>query len=167
MRRLQIGWIGTSKALQTVRQWVEQYGHGTAHELDDLVIEDASLALPAHLIQVPRISLRLGVGPLTEHGLPALQLRAYDHQQRLLATLEAPEEPSGNGQCLRQQATDTLAQWAALHISGFARDRGYLPHEACANSWPEQGLLGLDAVAFLHRLNRTADRTCCKPPKYP
>lgn len=157
MRRLHLGWVGTSKALQAVRQWVEQHGHGTAHELADLVIEDSSLPLPAHLAQVPRISLRLGVGPLTEHGLPALQLRAYDHQQRLLATLEAPEESSGNGQRLRQQATDTLAQWVALHVSAFARDPGYWPNEACANTWPEQGLLGLDAVAFLHRFNRTAD----------
>lgn len=167
MRRLMIGWVGVSKALEAVRQWVEQYGHGPGHELADLVIEDGSQPLPTHLAHAPRLSLRVGVGPLNESGLPALQLRSYDREQRLLATQEVPEEPSGNGQRLHRQATDTLAQWVALHVSGLARDPGYLAQPTCANRWPEQGLQGLDALAFMHRFNRTADPTLRQAAQVP
>lgn len=167
MRRLMIGWVGASKALEAVRQLVEQYGHAPGNELADLVIEDGSQPLPTQLAHVPRLNLRLGVGPLSESGLPALQLRSYDRDHQLLATQEVPEEPSGNGERLRRQATDTLAQWVALHVSGFARDPGYLAQPTCANRWPEHGLQGLDALAFMHRFNHTADPTLLHAAQVP
>lgn len=167
MRRLRIGWVGTSKALQAVRQLVEQYGHPGTHESTDLVIEDASLTLPAHLAQVPRISLRLGVGPLTEHGLPTLQLRCYDRCQRLMATQELPEEPSGNGQRLRQQASDTLGNgWPSMSAVSRAT-QGICPKSPA----PTPGLNRVcwawtpwrSCIGSIARLTRT----CCKPPKCP
>ncbi|MFL1420100.1 amino acid adenylation domain-containing protein [Pseudomonas fildesensis] len=157
MRCLTIGWVGASKALEGVRQMLEQYGHGSGEEVVDLVIEDGSQPLPTHLAGATRISLRLGIGPLSECGLPALQLRSYDGNQRWVAALDLAEDPSGNGQRLYRQATAALVEWVAQQVSCFARDPGYLPAGTCANSWPEQGLQGLEALAFLHRFNRTAD----------
>ncbi|KJZ50414.1 amino acid adenylation domain-containing protein [Pseudomonas marginalis] len=157
MRCLTIGWVGVSQALESVKHVLEQYGHRSGDEAADWVIEDGSQPVPRRLSEASRISLRVGIGALTEYGLPALQLRGYDRNRRLLAALDLAEEPSGNGQRLRLHATRVLAEWVALHISRFARDPEYLPPEACANAWPEQGMQGLEAVAFLHRFNRTAD----------
>ena len=157
MRRLTIGWLGISRALDAVRVELEQYGHLSGHDAADLVIEDGSESLPAHLAAAPRISLRLGVGPLTELGLPRLQLRAYAAGQRLLAVLDLAEAPSGNGQRLRLQATSALVEWVAVLVSGFARDPEYCPAAAGTNAWPEHSLQKLEALAFVHRFNHTAD----------
>ncbi|AHC32730.1 MULTISPECIES: amino acid adenylation domain-containing protein [unclassified Pseudomonas] len=156
MRRLTIGWGGVSTALGTVRQVLEQYGHRSGDEMTDLVIEDGSQPLPLHLHEPPRISLRLGIGPVGDNGLPALQLRGYENNRRLIAAIDLAEEPSGNGQRLRRQATNALLEWVALHVSSLARDPGHLASEACANTWPEQGLQALETLAYLHRFNRTA-----------
>ncbi len=119
MRRLTIGWRGTSKALGAIRPVLEQYGHVSADEAIDLWLEDGSLPLPDEVGEAACIRLRLGVGPESGCGLPALQLRAYDRGQRLCAVLNIAEEPSGNGQRLRQQVTGALVDWVALHVSGF------------------------------------------------
>ncbi|WP_460062228.1 amino acid adenylation domain-containing protein [Pseudomonas sp. H2_H09] len=158
MRRLTIGWRGTSKALGAIRPVLEQYGHVSADEAIDLWLEDGSLPLPDEVGEAACIRLRLGVGPESGCGLPALQLRAYDRGQRLCAVLNIAEEPSGNGQRLRQQVTGALVDWVALHVSGFSRDPGYRPLSTVATDWPEQGLQGLEALAFMHRFNRTHDR---------
>lgn len=157
MRRLRIGWAGTSIALDVVRQVLEQHGHVSDDEAIDLWVEDGSQSLPPRREQTPLLSLRLGVGPVSDCGLPALQLRAYERDKRLVAVLNIAEELSGNGQRLRQQVTNTLVQWVALHVSGFARDPGYFAATAVANDWPEQALLGIEALAFLHRFNLTAN----------
>ena len=157
MRRLQIEWRGTSKALETLKQELEQYGHVAVTESVDLVIEDGSQPLPPSPTSAPWLSLRVGIGPLCEHGLPSLQLRCYDRERRLLDVQDVAQEPSGNGQRLRQQATDALVECAALLVCGFSRDPAYFSATATANTWPEQGLQELDALAFKHRFNHTAD----------
>lgn len=98
MRCLTIGWLGTSKALGAIRPVLEQYGHVSGDKNIDLWIEDGSLPLPDDVGKASCISLRLGVGPVTDCGLPLLQLRAYDRERRLSAVLDIAEEPSGNGQ---------------------------------------------------------------------
>lgn len=156
MRRLKIGWNGSSNALQALRQTLEQYGHVSATESLDIVIEDGSQPPLTHSDNAQWISLRLGVGPVFEHGLPALQLRCYDHDQRVLAVQDLADEPSGNGQQLRRHATNALVEWVASLVSGFSRDVGFFAATTTVNAWPEQGLQTLDALAFVHRFNRTA-----------
>ncbi len=156
MRRLKIGWNGSSNALQALRQTLEQYGHASATESLDIVIEDGSQPPLTHSDNAQWISLRLGVGPVFEHGLPALQLRCYDHDQRVLAVQDLADEPSGNGQQLRRHATNALVEWVASLVSGFSRDVGFFAATTTVNAWPEQGLQTLDALAFVHRFNRTA-----------
>lgn len=157
MRRLQIEWRGTSKALEALKQELEQYGHVAGAGSIDLMIDDGSQPLPPSPTSAPWLSLRVGIGPLCEHGLPLLQLRCYDRERRLLAVQDVAQEPSGNGQRLRQQATDALVECAALLVCGFSRDPAYFSATATANAWPEQSLQELDALAFMHRFNHTAD----------
>ncbi|TFY88335.1 amino acid adenylation domain-containing protein [Pseudomonas kairouanensis] len=167
MRRLVIGWNGASSALHAVRQELEQYGHVSSDENIDLWMDDGSA--PRHILpdRTPVLSLRVGVGPVADSGLPVLQLRAYVADLRLLAVLDIADEPSGNGQRLRQQVTNALVQWVALQVSNFSRDLGYFSTSAVANDWPEQGLNGLDALAFLHRFNRTADPAVMQEAQVP
>ena len=157
MRRLTIGWNGSSNAIGSVRQILEQYGHTCGAAAVDLWIDDGSQSLANDPEQAPRISLRLGVGPVSNCGLPALQLRAYDAYRRLYAVLDIAEETSGNGQRLRLRVTNTLVEWVALHVSGFARDPGFFSTGAVANDWPEKDLRELEVLAFLHRFNGTAN----------
>lgn len=156
MRRLTIGWGGTSHALMAIKQTLEQYGHLTATDAVDVFIEDGGQPSPPHSDETQRISLRLGIGPVSKYGLPSLQLRCYDHDQRVLAVQDVCEEPSGNGQRLRRQATQVLVEWVASLVSSFSRGPGWFAAHVTANAWHEQGLQGLDTLAFLHRFNRTA-----------
>lgn len=165
MRCLNIAWSGISQGLEAIRQAVEQYGHVSAQGNIDLLIEDGSHT--AFAADTPCLSLRLGIGPLTVYGLPALQLRCYDRERRLLAVHDLAPEPSGNGQRLRQQATTALVEWVALLVSGFARDPEYRLPTATANAWPEQGLQGLQALVFLHRFNLTADPALLQAAQVP
>ena len=87
MRRLTIGWNGSSNATNSLRQMLEQYGHVCGEAAVDLWVDDGSQPLTNDPEQAPRISLRLGVGPVSNCGLPALQLRAYDAYRRLYAVL--------------------------------------------------------------------------------
>lgn len=167
MKRLTIGWNGTSAALQAIRQMLEQYGHATGDEAVDLWIEDGSLPLPSDIGEAPCIRLRLGVGAATEYGLPALQLRAYDRQRRLHRVLEIADEPTGNGERQRKQVTNALMDWVALQVSEFSRDPAYVPTSTTANDWPEQSLLGLDALAFMHRFNCTANPALMQEAQVP
>jgi amino acid adenylation domain-containing protein/thioester reductase-like protein len=157
MRRLKIGWSGASSALNAIRQMLDQYGHTSGTEALDLLIEDGSQPPPILTDQPPCIRLRVGIGPTSDCGLPTLQVRAYTHDWRIVAVLNIADEPSGNGQRLHRQVMQALVEWAALHVSGFARDPGYFALGAVANEWPEQDLRALEALAFLHRFNRTLD----------
>ncbi|MBF6028436.1 non-ribosomal peptide synthetase [Pseudomonas sp. P115] len=167
MRRLTIGWSGTSDAIKAIRQVLEQYGHASGEDAIDLWIEDGSQPLVTDPEQAPGISVRLGVGPVSGSGLPALQLRAYDQCRRLYAVLDIAEEPSGNGQRLRRRATTTLVEWVALHVSGFARDPSFFTTGAIANEWPERGLSALEGLAFLHRFNRTVNPALMQEAQLP
>lgn len=158
MRRLTIEWLGVSSALNAIRQAVEQCGHQAGSGHADLIIEDGSEALPERVAETARLSVRVAVGPLTECGLPALQFRCYDRHQRLLGTLDPAQEASGNGQRLRVNAMDALAEWAALHVSDFARDPTCASTTASANTWPQTCLHALEALAFLHRFNGSTDQ---------
>ncbi|NVZ23831.1 non-ribosomal peptide synthetase [Pseudomonas costantinii] len=167
MRRLTIGWNGTSNALEAVKKALEQYGHKTGTEALDVFIEDGSQPLLTHFQETQWISLRLGIGPVAECGLPSLQLRCYDHNRRVLAVKDVAEEPSGNGQQLRRQATNALVEWISLLVSSFSRDPDFFAAKNTANAWPEQGLQALDTLAFLHRFNRTAQPALLRAAQVP
>lgn len=167
MRRLAIGWRGTSNALAAIRPVLEQYGHVSTQEAFDLWIEDGSLPFPDDAGNAPCLSLRAGIGPVTECGLPALQVRAYDRDRRLSAVLNIAEEPSGNGQRLCRQVTSALVDWVTMHVSGFSRDPDYFSMSAIATDWPEQGLQALETLAFMHRFNRTQNLALMQTAKVP
>jgi len=167
MRCLTIGWSGISSALGAVRDELEQYGHRSGDEAIDLLIEDGSQSLPTCTGENPWLSLRVGIGPTSHCGLPGLQLRAYDRGRQLLAVMDIVDEPSGNGQRLRRQVTQTLVEWVALHVSGFSRDPVYFSARTQPNDWPEQGLQALDALAFLHRFNCTANPALTQHARIP
>jgi amino acid adenylation domain-containing protein/thioester reductase-like protein len=171
MRRLEIVLVGASRALDEVRKTLEQYGHALV-QLDvatraDLLIDDGSAQPSPGLPEAVTMRLRLGIGPLTDCGLPALQFRCYDRAGQLLATLEVAGEPCGNGQRLRQQAMAGLVEWVAMQVSGFSRDAGYFSQTAVACAYPECGLQGLDSLAYLHRHNRTADPSLLQTAQVP
>ncbi|MGY2254698.1 amino acid adenylation domain-containing protein [Pseudomonas reactans] len=167
MRRLNIGFSGASDALEAVRHALEQYGHITGNKGVDLCIDDGGQSVQDNTSPPPRLSLRVAVGPVTDCGLPALQLRAYGPDRTLLAVLDIADEPSGNGQRLRRRVTRELVEWATLHISGFSRDPGYFELNALANDWPEQSLETLEALAFTHRFNHTADPAVIEVARVP
>ena len=166
MKRLTIECRGASQALRDLKLVLEQYGHTAGTELVDLVIEDGSQPSSA-LTDAPWMSLRVGIGPLTDQGLPGLQFRCYDRERRLLAVHDVADEPSGNGQRLRRRAENALVEWAASLVSGFSRDPGFfcaMPH---SDTSPEQGLQRLEALAFMHRFNRTADPALLRAAQVP
>ncbi|MFC6298944.1 amino acid adenylation domain-containing protein [Pseudomonas sp. CCM 7893] len=171
MRRLRIVLIGTSRALKEIREALEPYGHEllsmTVWQDVDLLIEDASQPVPAGFIATAWMSLRLGIGSVTDCGLPALQFRGYDKEHRLLATLEVTADACGNGQRLRQRAVARLAEWVALHVSGLSRDAGYFSRTSTAHDYQEHDLQRLDSLAYLHRYNRTADPTLLQKAQVP
>ncbi|AZF02926.1 amino acid adenylation domain-containing protein [Pseudomonas sp. R5-89-07] len=167
MRRLTIEWGVASGALEALRHVLEQYGHTAGPGSVDLVIEDGSPAPSALSIDAPWMSLRLGIGPVSANGLPRLQFRCYDRERRLLAVHDVAEEPSGNGQRLRRRAKDALVDWAASLVSGFSRDPGYFCTTATPDTSSEHGLQGLEALAFMHRFNRTADAALLRAAQVP
>ena len=130
MRRLSIGWAGTSHALIALKQALEAYGHVCATQPFDLFIEDGTQVPLTHCVASQWLSLRLGIGPECESGLPALQVRGYDRDQRVLAVHNVAEEPSGNGQRLRRQATNSLVEWAATLSAGSQGTQIFLPPAA-------------------------------------
>ncbi|WP_419794379.1 amino acid adenylation domain-containing protein [Pseudomonas palleroniana] len=167
MRCLTIGWGATSEALGAIRQMMEQYGHAAGVEAVDLVIEDGSQPLPSVFANTPRLSLRVGIGPIGAHGLPALQFRCYNRERCLLAVHDVCAQPSGNGQRLRQEATNALVEWVAVLVSDFSRDPDYFCAPVTVNEWPEHGLQGLEALAFLHRFNRSAQPALLQAAQVP
>ena len=161
MRHLKIGLTGSSAALNEISEALAQYGHGLVRVRDiarvDLLIDDGSEEVPPGLTCTALMSLRVGMGTLTDCGLPTLQFRCYDHSRRLLATLDVADEACGNGQRWRQQAVSDLVEWVAQQVSGFSRDPGYFSQTAVASDDPEHSLQVLASLAYLHRFNQTAD----------
>lgn len=157
MRRLGIRLLGTSAALDELRQALAPYGHELAAQAPaiDLLIEDGSQPVVQELAGMAVMSLRLSIGALSECGLPILQIRCYDRIQQLLAVLDVAPPSCGNGQQLRRQAIARLIEWVALQVSGFSRNPGHFVQRASASKVPEQSLQGLEGLAYLHRFNRT------------
>ncbi|CAI8864955.1 Peptide transporter [Pseudomonas sp. IT-P100] len=167
MRRLDILLIGHSQALTDLALELEQHGHSLTRltALDpppsdnaDLLIDDASLSFQP-LGDVPRLTLRLGVGVRGDSGLPPLDLLCL-YGSTLLTRVPIADEPSGNGQALRLRAVAQLVDHVALLVSRFSRDADYfLLVEPVTPVQFEQveSLLFLEHLAFVHRLNATAN----------
>ncbi|AIG04061.1 non-ribosomal peptide synthetase MgoA [Pseudomonas fluorescens] len=169
MRRLGIKLVGTSPALHELKQALAPYGHELAAQAPaiDLLIEDGSQPLAQDLADIAVMSLRLSIGPMSDWGLPALQIRCYDRVQQLLAVLDVLPPSCGNGQQLRRQAVARLVEWAALQVCGFSRNPGHFTRRASASTFPEQSLQGLEGLAYLHRLNRTDDPVLLQKAEIP
>ncbi|MDY7567363.1 non-ribosomal peptide synthetase [Pseudomonas sp. RTC3] len=177
MKRLEIVLIGQSLALNTLIAELEEHGH-QLHRLTDpraldlclctdacMLIEDGSLTLTAQQEKAfgarPRLGLRVGLGPVTDHGLPQLELLCWfgtASGQRLISRQLLVADTSGNGRVLRDSAIATLVETVALHVSRLSRDAEYFlqaptvepPHAA-----QQKGLGILEQLAFEHRFNRT------------
>ncbi len=167
MRRLVILLIGRSLALTEVALELEQHGHSLTCLKDpgprpagnfDLLIDDASLALELPGL-TPRLTLRLGLGVVGASGLPPLDLLCLLGSTQL-TRLPVADEPSGNGQALRRRAMAQIVDHVALLVSRFSRDADYFLRAEPADPVHfehVQSLLFLERLAYVHRLNATAD----------
>lgn len=165
MRRLDILLNGQSQAMTDLALELEQHGHSLTwiSALDempgsaDLLIDDGtSLQFTA---QAPRLTLQLGLGLPQTSGLPSLDLLCC-HGSMLLTRVPIADEPSGNGQALRMQAMTTLVDHVALLVSRYSRDADYFRHAEPAvpvGFERIENLRFLDSLAFVHRLNTSAD----------
>ncbi|MGO4311101.1 amino acid adenylation domain-containing protein [Pseudomonas sp. KB_15] len=165
MRRLDILLTGQSQALTDLALELEQHGHSLTRicALDDmpgqadlLIDDDTSLQFTC---QAPRLTLQLGLGVPQASGLPSLDLLCC-HGSTLLTRVPIADEPSGNGQALHVQAVTALVDHVALLVSRYSRDADYfrLAEPAVAARYERiESLRFLDSLAFVHRLNATAD----------
>ncbi|VVQ08456.1 D-alanine--poly(phosphoribitol) ligase subunit 1 [Pseudomonas fluorescens] len=166
MRRLDILLSGQSQALTDLALELEQHGHSLTRisPLDevpgpaDLLIDNGTS--PPFTCQAPRLTLQLGLGLPQASGLPSLDLLCC-HDSTLLSRVPIADEPSGNGQALRMQAMTALVDHVALLVSRYSRDADYFQHaEPAVPARFEriESLRFVDSLAFVHRLNATADR---------
>ncbi|MFW9082657.1 amino acid adenylation domain-containing protein [Pseudomonas sp. P2757] len=160
MRRLDILLTGRSQALTDLAQELEQHGHTLLSNADlaaDLVIDDGTCA-PTDFVHTPQLTLRLGIGETGVGGLPMLDLLCL-HNTMLLSRVPIADEPSGNGQALRQRTLTQVVDEVALLVSRFSRDAEYFQQTTTATA-PDfervENLLFLDGLAYVHRLNATA-----------
>lgn len=160
MRRLDILLRGRSQTLTDLTQELEQHGHSLLTEVApsvDLVIDDGSLA-PQDYGTTAQLNLRLGIGATGIGGLPVLDLLCLCNST-LLSRVPIADEPSGNGQALRQRTLAQVVDEVALLVSRFSRDAEYFQHATAARA-PDfelvENLLFLDSLAYIHRLNATA-----------
>ncbi|TFH76256.1 MULTISPECIES: non-ribosomal peptide synthetase [Pseudomonas] len=161
MRRLDILLKGRSQALTDLALELEQHGHSLLSEAAlsmDLVIDDGSLAPQDHGT-TPHLTLRLGIGATGVGGLPVLDLLCLCNST-LLSRVPIADEPSGNGQALRQRTLALVVDEVALLVSRFSRDAEYFQHATTARA-PDfeqvENLLFLDSLAYVHRFNATAN----------
>jgi amino acid adenylation domain-containing protein len=165
MKRLDILLTGKSQALTELALELEQHGHSLTRisALDempgpvDLLIDDCT-SLP-FTCQASRLTLQLGLGLPQASGLPSLDVLCC-HGSTQLTRVPIADEPSGNGQALRMQAMTTLVDHVALLVSRYSRDADYF--RLAAPAVPVrferiESLRFLDSLAFMHRLNATAD----------
>lgn len=167
MRRLDILLIGQSQALTDLALELEQHGHSLMRleAVDqpaagpfDLLIDDTSLPFE-DFDATSRLTLQLGIGEPTTSGLVTLDLLCL-HGSTLLTRVPIADEPSGNGQALRVRAVAELVDHVALLVSRFSRDSDYfLLAEPATPVYFErlESLRFLERLAFVHRLNSTAD----------
>ncbi|MHC8311794.1 amino acid adenylation domain-containing protein [Pseudomonas sp. GT1P32] len=167
MRRLDILLIGQSQALTDLALELEQHGHSLtrleavgqpAAGPFDLLIDDTSLPF-VDFGATSRLTLQLGIGEPQTSGLVPLDLLCL-HGSTLLTRMPIADEPSGNGQALRVRAVAELVDHVALLVSRFSRDADYflLAEPATPVHFERlESLQFLERLAFVHRLNSTAD----------
>ncbi|KAF1012103.1 MAG: Linear gramicidin synthase subunit D [Pseudomonas fluorescens] len=167
MRQLKIALQGHGRAINAIRLALEPYGHRWVDNAEDadLVIDDGSASAPFCGAVV--MGLRLGIGRPDSDGLPTLQLRAYTGSGELFAALDVATQHLGNGQRLCRQTLNSLGEWVGVLVSGFARDADHFSQTALANSAPEHPLPALEALAYLHRYNRTATPVLLEDARVP
>ncbi|WP_223555617.1 non-ribosomal peptide synthetase [Pseudomonas sp. BF-R-01] len=167
MRRLDILLIGQSQALTDLALELEQHGHSLmrleavgqpAAGPFDLLIDDTSLPFE-DFGATSRLTLQLGIGEPQTSGLVTLDLLCL-HGSTLLTRVPIADEPSGNGQALCVRAVAELVDHVALLVSRFSRDADYflLAEPATPVHFERlESLRFLERLAFVHRLNSTAD----------
>lgn len=163
MKRLDILLMGASQAMTDLALELEQHGHtlqrsGATHSKVDLIIDDGFIAA-GDFCRIPHLHLRLGVGAQSRSGLPTLDLLCF-LGSTLISRVPIGDEPSGNGQALRQRVLAQVVDEVALLVSRFSRDADYLKDVASVSA-PDferlENLLFLDSLAYVHRLNDTAN----------
>ena len=163
MKRLDILLMGASQAMTDLALELEQHGHtlqrsGATHSTVDLIIDDGFIAA-GDFCRIPHLHLRLGVGAQSRSGLPTLDLLCF-LGSTLISRVPIGDEPSGNGQALRQRVLAQVVDEVALLVSRFSRDADYLQDVASVSA-PDferlENLLFLDSLAYVHRLNDTAN----------
>jgi len=171
MRRLDILLRGRSQVLTDLAQELEQHGHSLLTETApsvDLVIDDGSLA-PQNHGATAHLTLRLGIGATGAGGLPVLDLLCLCNST-LLSRVPIADEPSGNGQALRQRTLAQVVDEVALLVSRFSRDAEYFQHATTVRA-PDfeqvQNLRYLDSLAYVHRFNATANPALLQQAQIP
>ncbi|MFZ3281004.1 non-ribosomal peptide synthetase [Pseudomonas sp.] len=173
MKRLDILLIGASQAMTDLAQELEQHGHslqrsGVAASTVDLIIDDGFIGA-GDFCAIPHLHLRLGVGAPIFAGLPSLDLLCFLGSS-LISRVPIADEPSGNGQALRQRVLTQVVDEVALLVSRFSRDAQYL-QQAGSVPAPDfermENLLFLDSLAYVHQRNDTANLALLKQAQVP
>ena len=173
MKRLDILLIGASQAMTDLAQELEQHGHSLQRSAAgastvDLIIDDGFIGA-GDFCSIPHLHLRLGVGMQSLGSLPTLDLLCFLGSS-LISRVPIGDEPSGNGQTLRQRVLTQVVDEVALLVSRISRDADYLQQVAPVTA-PDfermENLLFLDSLAYVHRLNDTANPALLKQAQLP
>lgn len=173
MKRLDILLIGASQAMTDLAQELEHHGHSLQRSAAgastvDLIIDDGFIGA-GDRCAIPHLHLRLGVGAQSAVGLPTLDLLCFLGSS-LISRVPIGDEPSGNGQALRQRVLTHIVDEVALLVSRFSRDPGYFQQIALMKA-PDfermENLLFLDSLAYVHRLNATANAALLQQARVP
>lgn len=173
MKRLDILLIGASQAMTDLAQELEQQGHsldrsGAAKSTVDLIIDDGFIAA-GDFCAIPHLHLRLGVGGHSNAGLPSIDLLCF-LGSTLISRVPIGDEPSGNGQALRQRVLVHLVDEVSLLVSRYSRDPEYLRYAAAVTA-PDferlENLQFLDSLAYVHRLNATVNAALLEQAQIP
>ncbi|MCL9803824.1 amino acid adenylation domain-containing protein [Pseudomonas sp. AKS31] len=173
MKRLDILLIGTSQAMTDLAQELEQHGHSLQRSAAgaatvDLIIDDGFIGA-GDFCSIPHLHLRLGVGVQRTARLPTLDLLCFLGSS-LISRVPIADEPCGNGQTLRQRVLTQVVDEVALLVSRVSRDADYLQQAASVPA-PDfermENLLFLDSLAYVHRLNETANPALLRQAQIP
>ena len=116
---------------------LKQQGHsldrsGAAKSTVDLIIDDGFIAA-GDFCAIPHLHLRLGVGEQSNAELPSLDLLCFLGSS-LISRVPIGDEPSGNGQALRQRVLMHVVDEVSLLVSRYSRDPEYLRHAAAVTA---------------------------------